>query len=201
MDRDVLLSSRILIVDDQAANVLLLERLLQHAGYRNLVSLMDSRELLDRFRLNQPDLILLDLMMPKMDGYAVLKQLAGWLPSGAYLPILVVTADASRTARQKALSLGAKDFLTKPIDAAEALLRVQNLLLTRWLYRQMDDRSRRSMEQAAESRRRIGAALGEIEELSGRGPLRAEDLNSLRGELRSALASLTELAGVEERVA
>src|SRR5580704_6704933 len=117
MDREVILSSRILIVDDQEANVLLLERLLQHAGYRNLLSLTDSRELLDQFRLHQPDLILLDLMMPKMDGYAVLKQLTGWLPSGAYLPILVVTADASRTARQKALSLGAKDFLTKPIDA------------------------------------------------------------------------------------
>jgi CheY-like chemotaxis protein len=74
---------------------------------------------------------LLNLMMPKLDGYALIKQLNGWIPDSAYLPILVVTADTSRSARQKALSLGAKDFLTKPIDTAEATLRAYNLLLTR----------------------------------------------------------------------
>src|SRR5580658_1131219 len=180
MDRDVISASRILILDDQEANVLLLERLLQHAGYKNYLSLTDSRELLDQFRLFQPDLILLDLMMPKMDGYAVLKQLTGWLPSGAYLPILVITADISRTARQKALSLGAKDFLTKPIDAAEATLRIYNLLLTRWLYRQMDARSKRAMEQAGESKRRIEAAQEELEQLAAGEPGLAHHLAGLR---------------------
>src|ERR1700683_1311123 len=98
MDRDLINTSRIMIVDDQEPNVLLLERLLQHAGYKNYLSLTDARELLAQFRLFQPDLILLDLMMPKMDGYAVMKQLAGWLPSGSYIPILGITGDGSQAA-------------------------------------------------------------------------------------------------------
>ncbi len=197
MEREIIASSKILIVDDQEANLLLLERLLQHAGYRNYMSLADSRELLDKYRVFQPDLIVLDLMMPKLDGYAVMKQLAGWLPSGVYLPILVITADVSKTARQKALTLGAKDFLTKPIDAAEAIQRIHNLLLTRCLYRQMDLRNQYCVEQAGESKKRLAAALKELEELAGRGPLLPDSLAGLRGELRRALDAMTKLAGEE----
>jgi PleD family two-component response regulator len=193
MDRDVISSSRILIVDDQEPNVLLLERLLQHAGYKNYQSLTDSRELLDQFRLFQPDLILLDLMMPKLDGYAVMKQLAGWLPSGAYLPILVITADVSKAARQKALSLGAKDFLTKPIDAMEATQRVHNLLHTRWLYRQMEVKRQQCVEQAIESKKRVETGLRELEELAAALPDLEGSLAMLRVHLRRALESLTKL--------
>lgn len=198
MDREVIAASRILIVDDQDANVLLLERILQHAGYKNYHSITDSRELLDQFRLFQPDLILLDLMMPKLDGYAVMRQLGGWLPSTVYLPILVVTANVSKAARQKALTLGAKDFLTKPIDAVEATLRIHNLLLTRWIYRQMDLRSQRCMEQAGESARRLDAALREMEQLASAGPLSAEHLTGLRAELRRALDAMGKLASEED---
>jgi CheY-like chemotaxis protein len=197
MEREVIATSKILIVDDQEANLLLLERLLHHAGYRNYTSLVDSRELLDKYRVFQPDLIVLDLMMPKLDGYAVMKQLAGWLPSGVYLPILVITADVSKTARQKALTLGAKDFLTKPIDTAETTLRIYNLLLTRWLYRQMEVRSRRCVEQAGESGKRVDAALRELDELAGRGPLLPDHLTRLRAELRRALDAMTKLADEE----
>jgi CheY-like chemotaxis protein len=197
MEREIIATSKILIVDDQDANLLLLERLLQHAGYRNYMSLADSRELLDKYRVFQPDLIVLDLMMPKLDGYAVMKQLAGWLPSGIYLPILVITADVSRTARQKALTLGAKDFITKPIDAAETTLRIYNLLLTRWLYRQMELRSRRCVEQASESGRRMQTALRELEDLAGRGPLLPDHLTRLRAELRRALDAMAKLAAEE----
>ena len=200
MDREVIAASRILIVDDQEANVLLLERVLQHAGYKNYHSITDSRELLDQFRLFQPDLILLDLMMPKLDGYAVMRQLGGWLPSTVYLPILVITADVSKAARQKALTLGAKDFLTKPIDAAEATLRIHNLLVTRWIYREMDLRSRRCMEQAGESAKRLDAALREVEQLAAAGPLSADHLTGLRAELRRALNAMGKLA-TEEGVA
>src|SRR5580704_357719 len=197
MEREIIATSKILIVDDQDANLLLLERLLQHAGYRNYMSLADSRELLDKYRVFQPDLIVLDLMMPKLDGYAVMKQLAGWLPSGIYLPILVITADVSRTARQKALTLGAKDFITKPIDAAETTLRIYNLLLTRWLYRQMELRSRRCVEQASESGKRMETALRELEDLAGRGPLLPDHLTRLRAELRRALDAMAKLAAEE----
>jgi PleD family two-component response regulator len=197
MEKDIIATSKILIVDDQDANVLLLERLLQHAGYKNYLSLTDSRGLLDQYRLFQPDLIILDLMMPKLDGYAVMKQLAGWLPSDVYLPILIVTADVSKTARQKALTLGAKDFITKPIDATETTLRIYNLLLTRWLYRQMEIRSRHCVEQAGESKRRIATALREMEELALTGPLLPDHLTGLRAELRRALDAMTMLASAE----
>jgi PleD family two-component response regulator len=195
MDRDVIAASRILILDDQEANVLLLERLLQHAGYKNYLSLTDSRQLLDQFRLFQPDLILLDLMMPKLDGYAVMKQLGGWLPSGEYFPILVITADISRATRQKALAAGAKDFLTKPIDAAEAMQRVYNLLLTRWLFRQMDLRKKRCMDQAGDSAKRIAAAMRELDQLAATEPRLSDNMTLLRVELRRAFEAMAKLAG------
>jgi two-component system, sensor histidine kinase and response regulator len=137
MYKDIIQNSRILIVDDQPANVLLLEKVLQQGGYTQFTSLTDSRQVIDRFRSFQPDLIILDLMMPKVDGFALMTQLRGFIPDETYLPILVVTADVTRGAKQKALSLGAKDFLTKPVDTTEAGLRIYNLLETRWLYRQI----------------------------------------------------------------
>jgi PleD family two-component response regulator len=201
MDRNVIAASRILIVDDQEANVLLLERLLQHAGYKNYLSLTDSRQLLDQFRLFQPDLILLDLMMPKLDGYAVMKQLGGWLPSGVYFPILVITADVSRTARQKALALGAKDFLTKPIDASEATQRVYNLLLTRWLFRQMDLRKQRCADLAGDSAKRITAAMRELEQLAADDARLSDNMTMLRVELRRAFETMVKLADDEDQAA
>jgi CheY-like chemotaxis protein len=89
------------------------------------------------FKAFEPDLVLLDLMMPELDGYAVLEMLSRHIPSDSYLPILVVTADATIGAKRKALALGAKDFLTKPFDTIEAMLRVWNLLETRLLYRHL----------------------------------------------------------------
>jgi DNA-binding response OmpR family regulator len=187
MDREIILRSRILIVDDNQANVLLLERVLQQAGYKNYVSLTDSRQFLDQFRMFQPDLILLDLMMPKLDGYALIKQLNGWIPDTAYLPILVVTADTSRSARQKALTLGAKDFLTKPIDTAEATLRVYNLLLTRCLYRQMESKNQFSAAQASLTRVRLQAVLLELDQVTAKGQAKAADIMRLRSQLTQAM--------------
>ena len=130
-------SSRILIVDDQEPNVLLIKRILERHGYRQFRTITDSTTVIEEFKTFQPDLLLLDLMMPKVDGYSVLTQVRECIRGDVYLPILVITADVSRTAKQKALALGAKDFLTKPIDATEAALRIYNLLETRWLYRRI----------------------------------------------------------------
>jgi len=127
-------TAKILIVDDQEANVRLLEKILSRAGYANLSSIRDSRQVLGSFLEHEPDLILLDLSMPHLDGFAVMRQLGPYIPEGEYLPILVLTADILPAARQTALSIGAKDFLTKPFDTAEVLLRIQNLLETRCLY-------------------------------------------------------------------
>jgi putative two-component system response regulator len=128
-----LASPRILIVDDDPANVELLERILDHGGYDFVRSAMSGDEALKEAQNYAPDLILLDLQMPGIDGYFVLETLRKKLPSTVYLPILVVTADATRTARKKALELGASDFLTKPVDATEILLRVKNFLTMRAL--------------------------------------------------------------------
>jgi putative two-component system response regulator len=129
-----LLEPCILIVDDQEANVQLLEQILKRAGYHNLVSTRDSRQVIPLFETRNPDLILLDLHMPHLDGYEVLTRLKPLVPEGVYLPILVLTADIFPDAKKRALSLGAKDFVSKPFDFTEVLLRIHNLLETRLLH-------------------------------------------------------------------
>ena len=100
LQKEIIQKSRILIVDDEPANVLLLERILQQAGYTNLSKTNDPRQVLEFFKLYQPDLILLDLMMPHVDGYALLTQLRSRIPDNHYLPILVLTADVTPKAKQ-----------------------------------------------------------------------------------------------------
>ena len=137
MNETDILNTKILIVDDAEANLKLLEDLLTREGFHQIISTSDSTRALDLFIAFQPDLILLDLMMPELDGYAVLEILSRHIPKDEYLPVLVLTADATIVAKRKALALGAKDFLTKPFDTIEAMLRVWNLLETRVLYRQL----------------------------------------------------------------
>lgn len=137
MNEADLLNAKILIVDDADANLRLLEDLLAREGFHNVISTADSTRAIDLFTAFQPDLILLDLMMPELDGYAVLEMLSRHISKQEYLPVLVLTADATVAAKRKALALGAKDFLTKPFDTIEAMLRVWNLLETRLLYRHL----------------------------------------------------------------
>ena len=99
--------------------------------------LTDPRHALPLYEEFKPDLILLDLLMPHLDGYAVMRQICARTPAEAYLPILVLTADITPRAKQKALSAGARDFLTKPFDLTEVLLRIRNLLETRHLHLQL----------------------------------------------------------------
>lgn len=136
MESDIL-NAKILIVDDAEANLKLLEDLLAREGFHQIISTADSTRALDLFKAFEPDLILLDLMMPALDGYAILEILSRHIAKDEYLPVLVLTADATIEAKRKALALGAKDFLTKPFDTLEAMLRVWNLLETRILYRQL----------------------------------------------------------------
>ena len=137
MNETDILNAKILIVDDAEANLKLLEDLLAREGFHQIISTADATRALDLFKAFDPDLILLDLMMPELDGYAVLEILSRHIPKDEYLPVLVLTADATIDAKRKALALGAKDFLTKPFDTIEAMLRVWNLLETRILYRQL----------------------------------------------------------------
>lgn len=123
--------AKILIVDDEKVNVRLLEMILQNGGYKNVFSTTDSREAMSLFHNIQPDIVLLDLAMPHMDGFAVMAQLTTEMPVVA-VPILVLTADITATAKHRALKEGAKDFLTKPLDETEVLLRINNLLENRF---------------------------------------------------------------------
>jgi signal transduction histidine kinase len=129
---DALLLSKILIIDDEEANVRLLKRILQHGGFKNLISTTDSRLTVGFFSDFRPDLVLTDWLMPHLDGSAVIGQLRQLIDSDDYLPIVVLTADTTPQAKRQALSDGATDFLTKPIDALEVTLRVRNLLKARW---------------------------------------------------------------------
>jgi response regulator RpfG family c-di-GMP phosphodiesterase len=130
-DRD-LKAARILIVDDEPENVHVLERILEQEGYENLSSTTDPAKVVGLCVQSSPDLVLLDLQMPAIDGFEVLRQLAPWIRDGA-VPVVVLTADSAQVTKQKAHSEGASDFLTKPFDAFEALLRIENLLKTRFL--------------------------------------------------------------------
>ena len=155
----------ILIVDDEEANVYLLESMLADEGYRNVIGTRDARHALVLFDSNPPDLILLDLHMPHLDGFEVLRQIMQRTPPDAYIPVLVLTADITPEAKQRALSGGAKDFLTKPLDATEALLRIRNLLETRLLHleqrtaRAAADRSDRRATFLAEASRHLAASF------------------------------------------
>lgn len=133
--------SRILIVDDQESNLALLEGLLKKQGYLNYKSLSDPRQVLPTVQEWGPDLILLDLMMPHLDGFAVMQALKPLIAPDDYLPILVLTADVTSEAKRRALSGGAMDFLAKPFDATEVILRVGNLLQTRFLHRQLQNQN------------------------------------------------------------
>ncbi|MDP1902603.1 MAG: response regulator [Rubrivivax sp.] len=134
-----ILNASILIVDDQAANVQLLERLLREAGYVNVASTMQPTEVAGLHRHYAYDLILLDLQMPGMDGFQVMQALATD-DAGDYMPVLVLTAAPGHKLR--ALQAGAKDFISKPFDLVEVKTRIHNMLEVRLLYKKLEDHNR-----------------------------------------------------------
>lgn len=149
--------ARILIVDDEEDNVRLMRRILDTEGYAEILSTRDPLEALDLVREQDPDLVLLDIVMPGMDGHEVLDRIARTAGRDAYRPVLVVTSDHSRAAQREAWAHGAKDFLTKPLSPTEVRLRVKNLLETRMLHRAL-----REQNEALEDRVRERTA--ELEE-------------------------------------
>ena len=128
---------KILVVDDEQANVALLQYILTAAGYTRLCCVSDSRLVMDRFHDFQPDLVLLDLMMPFVSGFEVMERLRRVIPPDDVLPILVLTADVNTESKHRALVAGASDFLTKPFDQVEVLLRIRHLLQLRVQHRQL----------------------------------------------------------------
>lgn len=134
-----ILNATILIVDDQEANVMLLEQMLRNEGYKNITTTQFPKEVFALHKEKRFDLILLDLQMPEMDGFEVIEELKK-IERAAYLPVLVITAQPAHKLR--ALKAGAKDFVSKPFDFVEVQTRIYNMLEVRLLYRRLDDHNR-----------------------------------------------------------
>ena len=160
--------AKILILDDQEINVKLLQKMLQHAGYADVTGITDSREIEQLYRDDDFDMVLLDIRMPHMNGFEVMEKLHT-IPKECHVPILVLTAQSDQDTRLNALKLGAKDFLTKPFDQTEVLLRINNLLevrmmqkhqrnLNKMLDERVKERTRELNETRLEVIRRLGLA-------------------------------------------
>jgi putative two-component system response regulator len=167
--------ARILIVDDQESNLLLLQKLLQSAGYSNLLTVADPVQVPDLYLAFRPDLLLLDLHMPKLDGFEVMAMLNAAIRDD-YLPILVLTADITTPTRLRALEMGAKDFLTKPFDQVEVVTRIRNMLEVRLLHNRLKEQNaileqkvRERTQELVETRLEIIHRLGRAAEYRDKG--------------------------------
>ena len=138
---ETLKNANILLIDDQQVNIDVLTGLLDLEGYTNYRSTTDPREVVSLFTEFKPDILLLDLSMPHLNGFQVMKQLSSRIPENTFFPILILTADISAESKLIALAAGAADFITKPFDLIEVDLRIKNLLKTRYLYQQLENQN------------------------------------------------------------
>ncbi|TCS64360.1 HD-GYP domain-containing protein [Varunaivibrio sulfuroxidans] len=164
-----ILNAKLLIVDDNASNVMLLSKLLENRGYTNIHGVTDPREVEALYKQERHDLILLDIRMPHLDGYQVLEKLRALCEGDDYPPVMILTAQTDQETRYKALEAGAQDFLNKPFDQIEAMTRIRNLIEIRLLHnqvreqnmaldRKVKERTRELEETRLEVVRRLGAA-------------------------------------------
>jgi signal transduction histidine kinase len=151
--RDLNPNARLLIVDDSVANISLLQNILNRLGFTQIETTTDSRETFARVEAFRPDLIILDLNMPHLDGFAVMQQLARLIPRDTFLPVLVLTADATGETKRKALSAGASDLITKPFNSSEVFMRIRNLLQIRFLHLELQAQNQ-TLETKVEDRTR-----------------------------------------------
>jgi putative two-component system response regulator len=198
MEQQAYQHAKFLIVDDELANIRLLEHLLDEWGCHNIESTTNPLQALPLFLGQQPDIVLLDLMMPALDGFGVMEQLQKVIPTHAYLPILVLTADVTPQAKRKALSLGAKDFVTKPFDAIELSLRIQNLLHSRFLHLQLQEQNHELEERVQERTQRLEVAeLETIECLAIAAEYRDDDTGHHAQRVGVVAARLARHIGLE----
>jgi two-component system NtrC family sensor kinase len=184
--------SRILIVDDQTENLRVLSAVLGFAGYTSINCLEDSRNILPIFQEFQPDLVLLDLHMPHVDGLAAMDQLATVIPEDDHVPVLVLTGDGTPEAKQRALSHGAHDFLSKPLNRTEVQLRVKNLLQTRQLHLQLKAQNA-FLEQQVRERTDLAEELSRTNQ-----KLRETQAHLIHSEKMSGLGQL--VAGIAHEI-
>jgi len=209
-DRLALLSlaAHIIVIDDEVSNVQLLKRLLEHSGFQSVTGLANASDLEGLLVSAPPDLVITDLHMPLRDGFWVLNLLAP-LINQERLPVLVVTGDNSREARQQALTRGAKDFVAKPFDLVEVLLRVRNLLEGRMLFQDLRKQNRTLLESARGTNRELESARVEmIERLALAAEYRDDQTNAhnlrvgdLSAQIAMRIGATPEEAGLLRRAA
>jgi len=184
-------NAKILIVDDMYSNIELLEMILTHAGFQNIKSLTDSCIVVDTYMAFKPDIILLDLMMPFKNGFEIMDDLKKLVTHNSFLPVLVLTADINTEVKQRALSAGAKDFLSKPFDLNEVIIRIKNLLDTRYLHLQLEKHNLKLQSKVKERTRELEKANKELkfknEQLEALDNAKLEFLNIISHEIRTPL--------------
>ena len=190
--------ARLLIVDDQEQNVRLLERILAKAGYENVTSTSNAVEAASLHSRYQPDLILLDLHMRDKDGFAVLEEIVGQNGNGDHVPVIMITADDSADVKRRALSLGAKDFISKPFDSAEVLLRIRNHLETRFLHQKLRDQNIELEAKVAERTQELEQSQLEVlERLAAAVEYRDDDTGNHTRRVAEVSAMLGQAIGLE----
>lgn len=167
ISRQDILNANILLVDDQLVNIKLLERMLRQAGFTAIFSTTRPQEVKTLYFENEIDLMLLDIRMPAMDGFEVMAQLQAEI-NNDYLPVLVVTAELTGQVRERALSSGAKDFITKPFDQSEVIQRIHNMLEVRLLHKQVRLQNETLEQQVRERTRQLEQSRLEIINRLGR---------------------------------
>jgi putative two-component system response regulator len=194
MDDELLHPSRILVVDDQEANALLLQAVLTRAGYTRVETMTDPLAVVERCREQPPDLVLLDWHMPGRSGAELLEDIAFLTEEPNWMPVLVLTADIAPDTKRRALSLGARDFLTKPIDVPEVLLRVRNLLQTRYLRVELERINDQLHERVLQRTRELeDAKLEMLDRLA----LAAEYRDDATGQHADRIGRTSEMLAVE----
>jgi PAS domain S-box-containing protein len=161
--KNAILNSKIFILDDQIQNIILLENILNLSGFQNIWSSTNPQDLLDELENSDPDILLLDLMMPKISGFDILERLKIPEKTQNFMPVLVLTADTNSKSKEKALKLGASDFLTKPYDISEVTLRIQNLLTAKYLMDKLKDHNNTLEQKVKERTEQLQKAKEEAE--------------------------------------
>jgi putative two-component system response regulator len=155
--------AHVLILDDEPASLTFMRQVLGSDGYGEVTAMADAGSALQQFRELNPDVVVLDLWMPRSDiGFEFIAGVQALLPAGAYLPILVATADSSPEARRRALALGAREFLLKPVSPMEIRMRVRNLLETRFLHRKVQRLRKQLLWRGTRKPQRATGALGRL---------------------------------------
>ncbi|HEU0014892.1 MAG TPA: HD domain-containing phosphohydrolase [Longimicrobium sp.] len=194
----------ILAVDDELVNLRYLQQVLQRAGDCRVAFTQDPRDAVRLFTELRPDMVLLDLHMPGMSGFELMDALGALIPDGEFLPLVMITADLTPEVRQQALGRGARDFLSKPFDAGEAVLRVRNLLETRALHNAVRGQNRLLEQRVRERTEELERTHMEVlERLAEAAELRDDDtgqhtrrVGALAARLAAALGMSPEAAAV-----